>query len=120
MTFNGFEYNEYGVCTNPEIYQFGRPPKDYFKIRVSETPRGWVCGFDWGRLTSGGGGPCCWSASEVFETKSKAIVDAAEFIKKHFEERPRNAAVVAELDRIISEESKHRPTLKQYSIFDYL
>lgn len=24
MTFNGFEYNDYGVCLNPEIpYQFG-------------------------------------------------------------------------------------------------
>lgn len=119
MIYKGFEYNKFGVCVNPEIpYEFGIPPKDCFKIKVSETPKGWVCGFDWGRLSSGGGGPCCRSAREAFETKSKAIVDAAVFIKKHFEERPRNVLAVAELDHIISEESK--PKIKQYTIFDCL
>ena len=33
---------------------------------------------------------------------------------------PKASEAIAELDRIISEESGHRPKIKQYTIFDYL
>lgn len=121
MTFNGFEYNEHGVCINPEIpYQFGKWNQYHFNIKVSETPRGWIYGYDWSHLTGGGGGGCFLHVRAVYPTKSKAIVAAAEFIKSCYEGDSKAAKAVAELDRIIAEESNRKPKLKQYSIFDYL
>lgn len=121
MTFNGFEYNEHGVCINPEIpYQFGKWNQYHFNIKVSETPRGWIYGYDWSHLTGGGGGGCFLHVRAVYPTKSKAIVAAAEFIKSCYEGDSKAAKAVAELDRIIAEESNRKPKLKQYSIFDCL
>lgn len=120
-TFGKYEYNEYGVCLNPDIvYTFGKWNQYHFEIKVSETPRGWVYGYDWSHLTGGGGGGCILSGRDVFLTKSKAIVAAAEYIKICYSGDSKAAKAVKELDRIIAVESSHKPTLKQYSIFDYL
>ncbi len=49
-----------------------------------------------------------------------AIVTAAQFIKSCFDGDSKAPKVIVELDRIIAEESRHKPRLKQYDIFDYL
>ena len=122
-TFNGYEYKDNGVCANPDVaYQWGRIiTEGYFKIEVSETPKGWVYGYLWGFDIAGGGGPCALGIPNVYPSRSKAIVDCAKgimtslgFLKK------KNPKMEAELDRIIAEESGKKPRLKQYSIFDYL
>lgn len=124
MTYNSFEYNEYWVCANPEIpYQFGKWNQYHFKIEVSETPKGWIYGYEWSHLTGGGGGGCFLHVRTVYPTKSKAIVAAAEFIKSCYEgdgKAAKAAKVIKELDRIISEESEYKPKIKQLTIFDYL
>lgn len=121
MTFNNFEYNEHGVCLNPDIpYSFGKWNQYNFEIKVSETPRGWIYGYNWNAFTRGGGGGCYCGDCETSPSKSQAIVAAAEYIKSRFVGDPKAAKVIAELDRIISEESEHRPKIKQMTIFDYL
>lgn len=127
MTYNGFEYNEHGVCINPDIPYTSESllKKDYFEINVSETTDGWTCGWSWvvfysddgrPRLT-GGGCPCSPTFNTVHKTRSEAIINAATVIRKGFVTRNKHKAV-AELDRIISEESK--PKIRQMTIFDYL
>lgn len=121
MTYNGFEYNEHDVCLNPDVaYTFGKWNQYHFVIKVSETPRGWVYGYDWSHLTGGGGGGCYYENCETSPSKSQAIVAAAEYIKSRFMGDPKATKAIKELDRIISEESEHRPKIKQMTIFDYL
>ena len=121
MIYNGFEYNEHGVCLNPDIpYSFGKWNQYYFEIKVSETSRGWVYGYNWNAFTRGGGGGCFLHVGIAYPTKSKAIVEAAEYIKSRFQGDSKATKAIAELDRIISEESEHRPKIKQMTIFDYL
>ncbi|MDE5886465.1 MAG: hypothetical protein K2H46_02635 [Muribaculaceae bacterium] len=118
-TYNGYEYNEFGVCLNPDKpYQFGKDHYYYFTIEVSESPKGWTYGYQWSCGTSGGGSPCSptW---KTFPCRSKAIVACARLLKKNFTGN-RGQHFRAELDRIIAEESGKKPHLKQYSIFDYL
>ncbi len=119
-TYNGYEYNDCGVCVNPEIpYTFGKDSYYYFKIKVSESPQGWTYGFAWSLGTSGGGSPCS-PACKTFPCRSKAIVACAECLKRQFTGN-KGQHFRVELDRIISEESgKKKLPLKQYSIFDYL
>ncbi len=122
-TYNGYEYNECGVCLNPDkAYDWGQWGKYHFDIRISETPRGWVYGPTWNTPLAGGGSGCWYEDKEVFPSKSKAIVACAENIKKRFISRSCEsvAKAIAALDRIISEESGKKPRLKEFTIFDYL
>ncbi len=120
-TYNGYEYNDCGVCVNPDkSYQFGSYKSCYFEIRVSETPRGWVHGHDY-MIDQGGSGCGCWHhARETYPSKSKAIIACAEFIKSHLINNKDAKDAIKELDRIISEESGKKPRLKEFTIFDYL
>ncbi len=119
--YGSFEYNEYGVCTNPEIpYEFGSWNQYHFEIKVSETPRGWIYGYDWGHGSGGGGGGCSLHVRTAYPTKSKAVVASAEYIKSRFKKDPKATKAVAELDRIIDSESGHKPAVRQLTIFDYL
>lgn len=116
--YNGYEYNDCGVCVNPDVpYEFGKNHYYYFSIEVSESPQGWTYGYQWSCGTSGGGAPCSptWM---VFPLRSKAIVACAKQLIQNFVAKK---DFVAELDRIIAEESgEKKPHLKQYTIFDYL
>lgn len=120
MTYNGFEYNKFGVCINPEIpYEFGgKVNDDSFNIEVSETAAGWIFGWRWGTPSSGGGSPCSPSHKSAYKTRSEAIIAAAIEIRKEFATRNRHKAV-AELNRIIAEESKLKQ-IRQMTIFDML
>ena len=120
-TYNGYEYNDCGVCVNPEIpYEFGSFKDCYFSISISETPRGWVDGHEC-FVGTRGCGKGCWHHSETtYTSKSKAIVACAERIKEWYGNDKGATKAIAELDRIIAEESGKKPHLKQYSIFDYL
>lgn len=121
-TYNGYEYNEFGVCVNPDVaYSFGNDNYTYFEIEVSETPKGWDYGYSWHFDCAGGGGPCSIDTPKSFPTRSKAIVACAKGIKTSLGFlKKKNPKMEAELDRIIAEESGKKPHLKQYSIFDYL
>lgn len=113
MIYNGFEYTEYEVCLNLETpYQFSKRNQYHFEIKVSETPRGWIYGYKWNAFTHGGGGGCHCGNCETSPSKSQAIVAAAEYIKSRFLGDPKATKAIAELDRIISEESEHRPKIK--------
>ena len=58
-TYNGYEYNEFGVCLNPDKpYEFGKDHYYYFAIEVSESPKGGTYGFHCSCAPSGGGSPC--------------------------------------------------------------
>lgn len=119
MTYNGFEYNQHGVCVNPEIpYEYGLYANaDYFQIKVSETTDGWIYGWSWGTPSSGGGRPCSPNHKDASKTRNGAIIMAATEIRREFSQRNRSKTVAA-LDRIISEESK--PKIRQMTIFDML
>lgn len=117
--FNGFEYNDCGVCVNPETpYSFGKWNECHFSIMLSETPDGWVYGYHWGTASEGGG--CSINTKETYPSQPKAIVACADRIRRFFSGDRKAAKAIAELDKIISEESVKRPKLKQYTIFDYL
>lgn len=119
--FNGFEYNDCGVCVNPEIpYSFGKWNECHFSIEVAETPDGWVYGCYWGTASAGGGGGCSIHAKETYPSRHIAIAACADRIRRFFSGDRKAAKVIAELDRIISEESAKKPRLRQYTIFDYL
>ena len=122
-TFNGYEYNEFGVCMNPDkCYAFDNDHYTYFEIEVSETPNGWSYGYQWHFDCAGGGGPCMIDNPKPFPTRSKAIIACAKGIKTTLSFlRKKNPKMEAELDRIIAVESvKKKPQLKQLTIFDYL
>ncbi len=104
-TFNGYEYNEFGVCMNPDIpYTFGRYNDYHFSIKVSETPRGWVYGYDWANKSGGGGGGCWLNTRTCFPSRSRAILDCAYCIKERYRDDNGASKAMAELDRIISKE----------------
>lgn len=119
-TYNGYEYNEFGVCLNPDIpYEFGVYNKAHFEIKLSETPNGWTYGYYYSYDLTGGCGGCNLNG-EIYPSRSKAIIDCAERLKTMLSKAKLFKAAIAELDRIIAEESGKKPHLKQYSIFDYL
>lgn len=121
MTYNGFEYNDWGSYLNPDVaYSFGKWNQHHFEIEVCETPRGWIYGCKWNTSTCGGREGCYCGNCETSPSKSQAIVAAAEYIKSRFIGDPKATKAIKELDRIISEESEHRPKIKQMTIFDYL
>ena len=118
-TFNGYEYNDCGVCVNPDKpYTFGKWNDFRFEIKVAETPEGWIYGYNYSYIMGGGASLC--SAGEVLPSKSKAIIACAEHIKECYSENRGATKAIAELDRIIAEESKKKPTIKQLTIFDCL
>lgn len=120
-SFNGYEYNDCGVCVNPDkAYDWGQLNDYHFKIKISETPQGWVYGYNYGGKTYGGGGGCRLNNPYKYPSRSKAIVACAEILKSRFSSDKDATKAIAALDRIISEESGKKPRLKQYSIFDYL
>lgn len=120
-TYNGYEYNDCGVCVNPDKAYEYKDSKGHFKIKVSETPKGWVYGYDYGFDIMGGGGPCALDKLNVYPSRSKAIVDCANGIKTSLSFlKEKNPKMLAELDRIISKESGKKPRLKEFTIFDYL
>lgn len=120
-TYNGYEYNDCGVCVNPDKhYEWGEWSAYHIKIEVSETPQGWVYGYHFGGKTYGGGGGCSLNNKDKYPSRSKAIAACAEMIKKQFSRDKGATKAIAALDRIIAEESGKKPHLKQYSIFDYL
>lgn len=117
--FNGYEYNDCGVCINPDRpYRFGNDHYFYFEIEVSESSQGWAYGYHWSCGTSGGASPCSptWKA---FSSRSKAIVTCAETLKQNFTGR-KAKTFIEELDRIIQVETTSKAQVKQYTIFDYL
>ena len=121
-TFNGYEYNEFGVCVNPKVaYNWSDGNGAYFIFKISETPKGWVCGYRWRFDCLSGGGPCALDKPNIYPSRSKAIIVEAKGIKTSLSFlKAKNPKMEAELDRIIAEESGKKPHLKQYSIFDYL
>lgn len=121
-THNGFEYNNCGVCVNPEIpFDFGRHDGYSFRIKIAETPRGWVFGYDWSTNTGGGGCGCWIDSNEIHASRSEAIAACAARIREFFPAQDRKAAkVIAELDKIIGAESERKPQVRQMTIFDYL
>ncbi len=106
---------------NPDVpLDWGRWNDYHFKIRVSETPEGWVYGYDWAN-SRGGGGVGCWLKNrDVYSSRSKAIVACAERMKEIYGNDKGSGKAIAALDRIISEELARKPHLRQYTIFDYL
>ncbi len=121
MKYKDFEYNDCGVCLNPDVpYRFGKYNRHHFEIKVSETPRGWVYGYNWSHLTGGGGRGCNFNGRDVSLTRSKAIIASAELIKWFYHNDPKANKAIGELDRIIKVESGQRRAVKQMTIFDYL
>lgn len=119
--YNSYEYNDCGVCVNPDKpHEFGSYKGCYFSISLSETPRGWVCGFNCGVNFRGQGLGCWYHAEHTYHSRSKAIIACAGRIKRFYDGDKGAAKAIAELDRIIAEESGKAKRLKQYSIFDYL
>lgn len=119
--YNGYEYNEFGVCLNPDIpYKFGEWKEAYFEIKVSETPKGWVYGYYYSYELTGGASGCNLDSSKVFVSRSKAIIGSAEVIREILSFAKKSSKAIAELDRIIEAESTPKPKVKQYTIFDYL
>lgn len=119
MTFNSFEYNECGVCINPDIpYRSDKGPEYFYKIEVSETRGGWVYGYEWNVSLAGGG---CSPASfrKCLPTKTEAIVAAAERLKRQFVCCGAHKAA-AELEHIIESETAPASKSRQLTIFDYL
>lgn len=81
-TFNGYKYNDCGVCVNPDIaYDWNDGNGAYFMFKVSETPNGWVCGYRWKFDCLSGGGPCALDKPNLFPSRSKAIIACAKGIK---------------------------------------
>ena len=121
-TYNGYEYNEFGVCTNPDKpYDFGKYNRFHFEIEVAETSKGWIYGFLCSHPTGGHGYGCGIPHNPTFPSRSKAIVACAEIIKRDYKGVKGASKAIAELDRIIAEESgKKKSQIKQYTIFDYL
>lgn len=121
MTHNGFEYNDCGICVNPEIpCDFGRYGGYGFRVKISETPHGWVFGYDWSTNTGGGCG-CRINSGETYASRSEAIAACAARIRKSYSAQDRKAAkVIAELDKIIGAESERKPQVRQMTIFDCL
>ncbi|MBD5506285.1 MAG: hypothetical protein HDR09_21660 [Lachnospiraceae bacterium] len=114
--FKGYEYNEFGVCLNPDIpYNFGTNGKGHFQIEISETPNGWVYGFRFDYGNGGGGGGCSLNGRQSYPTKSKAVIAGAEFIKNQFLHSAPTSKCITELDNIIKRES-----VRQFTLFDYL
>lgn len=119
--YNGYEYNEFGVCINPDKpYTFGNYKDSQFTIWVSEIPSGWVYGFNCAINFRGSSVGCRHHAETSYPSKSKAIVACAERIKKWFNNDKGAIKAIAELDRIIEAETNQKPQIKQYTIFDYL
>ena len=120
-TFNGYEYNDCGVCLNPDKpYTFGKWNDFRFEIKVAETPEGWIYGFLCSHPTGGHGYGCGIPHNPTFPSRSKAIVACAEIIKRDYRDVKGATKTIVELDRIIAEESKKKPTIKQLTIFDCL
>ena len=120
IIFNGYEYNEFGVCLNPDIpYTFGVYNKSHFEIKVSELQGGWTYGWYYSYDLTGGCGGCSFSGKK-FTTRSLAIIACAEKLKVEFGRAKSNSAALAELDRIIEAESTPKPQVKQLTIFDVL
>lgn len=119
--YNGYEYNDCGVCVNPDKpYAFGKWNSCNFKIKVSETPNGWIYGFRSSHPTGGHGYGCSVPYNPTFPSRSEAIVACAEIIKRDFTNVKGASKAIAELDRIIEMESTQKSQVKQYTIFDYL
>ena len=118
--YNGYEYNEFGVCLNPDIpYSFGVYNKAHFEIKVSETPDGWAYGYYYSYDMTGGGRGCNLK-EQIYPSRSKAIIACAERLKKWLSEAKSAKDAQAELDRIIEAESTPKPQVKQLTIFDVL
>lgn len=120
-TYNGYEYNDCGVCVNPDkTYDWGASGDYHFTITVSETPQGWAYGYRYGGKTYGGGGGCSLNDKSQYPARSKAIIACAELLKRRFRSDEDATKAIAALDRIISKESGKKPRLKEFTIFDYL
>lgn len=121
MNYNGFEYNEFGVCTNSEIaYQFDKRNDFSFEIKVAETPQGWVYGYYYSFLLTAGLKGCWLDSTEICPTKSEAIVLAANCLKELISDKPKYSKANEELDNIITKEIKPKSQPRQMTIFDYL
>lgn len=119
--YNGYEYNDCGVCVTPDNpHTFGSYKDSYFAIRTSPTPRGWVYGYDCAIGTRGCGVGCRYNAENAYPSKSKAIVACAERIKEWYGNDKGASKAIAELDRIIQVHTALKPQIKQFTIFDYL
>lgn len=117
--YNGYEYNDCGVCINFDVpYEFGKDHYYYFKIEIAESPKGWCYGFQWSCGMHGGCSPCTptW---KTFPTRSKAIKACAEALKKNFT-GSKAKSFIDELDRIIDTKSTPKFQSRQLTIFDVL
>ena len=77
-----FEYNSFGVCTNPErvfhVTKKGALAWDYAEIQISESDGNWF----WGHSCGGGGGPCS-IVGKKYPTREDAIEDAYQHLFKY-------------------------------------
>lgn len=119
--YNGYEYNDCGVCVNPDIpYEYGHLPYLQFRITVSQTSKGWVYGYRWCANSTGGGSGCSTSQSKTFPTKAEAIIACAEWLMKCFESHVGTASAIMELEDIITNERNPKFQSRQLTIFDVL
>lgn len=118
-SFRGFFFDDIGVCINPDvIYQWSGDNGFYFSIAVAESDAGWTEGVEW-RTPDKQGGHKCRFGVQGDQKRSSAIIFAAKHLKNVLSIEPHCEQAVAELDRIITEQSGGSAGY-QYSIFDYL
>lgn len=122
-SFGGFLYGDDGICLNPERVsesEWDDGADFYFSIAVAQSGAGWVDDVKW-HIRGMSGGHECRFGCQGGQTRSQAIVYAAQHLKAIFKLESAPASAIIELERIISAESdSQKPTGYQYSIFDYL
>lgn len=90
MEFNGFIFNENGVCINPEKIVILDAGRTNLIVKVCEVPGGWVTGYNYHLgVGSGGGGPAhlpCAEHHVVYPTKDEAIREELRFFESRYSE----------------------------------
>lgn len=85
-----FEFNENGVCVNPNIIfcttannKNNTYSSPHFSISTAEVDGGWIYGRDYNLINSGGGYAASKDFGEKYPTEKEAVKAAAEDIKEH-------------------------------------
>jgi hypothetical protein len=106
-TFNGFQFNENGVCLNPEQVLFYYSKKISYQITVCETKEGFTYGYDWnikGTMVGAGGSAGCASLNRAFYARrDMAILAAAHKGRAYFSGKGKlfPAKELADLENLI-------------------
>lgn len=89
MSSTLFEFNEFGVCVNPEKIFFtmkkGALAWDYVEIRIAKRNDEWYYGASYG----GGGSPCSKGCID-FKTKEDVILSAYKDVKERLLKQTKN------------------------------